>query len=343
MRGEWQKIFPMPYGKSLADAKFLNWNLASIFVDEAVNLPAGSRKNLISRLRAVHKTLAVWCYNPIDNNNFKKEVHDPVMRGEISGEVFVFKLSDNPSLSPEYRIMQEFNYPSGAERTRMIDGEWAANEGLVYPNRFTVWTDINTKGRIRPKPDGDPMWYAAGIDPDDGSGTTAATLFGRWLPTNSSPGGVWAIEEWRNVQSDTKMDGIEKAAGIVEQFTEGRSISSWVIDVAGGDIIPELAKMVQGTVLTSGRPPLKVVDSIKHVQRFFNNEWLWIDPACAYTIEEGLEYRYPDDGNKYGEVKPIKAKDHFMDDMRYLLSKTSPLASAPSAPMAPSPARRVAA
>ena len=344
LQGEWQKVLPMPYGKALADPKFLNWNLASIFVDEAVNMPQGTRKNLISRLRAIENPLAVWCYNPVDNNNFKKEVHDPVERGDMTGRIFVFKLTDNPALPPGYREMQEFNYPSGADRTRMIEGEWAANPSQVYADRFTEWTEINTKGRIRPKPEGDPLWWAAGVDPDDGSGTTAAILFGRWpYVTPEQPGGVWACEEWGNVQADNKMDGIEKSLEIVKQFTTDRSVASWVIDAAGGDMIPEIAKMAQGTVLTSGRPPLSVVDSIKHVQRFFNNGWLWIDPKCTETIAEGSDYRNPEDGNKYGDVKPVKANDHYMDALRYLLSKTAPLSQPVQTPMVPAPAYRRAA
>ena len=39
LHGPAHRIIPMPYGKALADAKFLNWNLASIFVDEAPSMP----------------------------------------------------------------------------------------------------------------------------------------------------------------------------------------------------------------------------------------------------------------------------------------------------------------
>ena len=133
LSGEDQVVVPMPYGKAIADPKFLSWNLASIFVDEANNMPAGSRKNLISRLRAIENPKAIWCYNPIDKNNFKKELYDPIVSGAMEGNVWVFKPSDNPSLPHGYIEMQEWNYPSRADRVRMLEGEWSAMEGLVYP------------------------------------------------------------------------------------------------------------------------------------------------------------------------------------------------------------------
>ena len=121
--GHDQVILPMPYGRALADPKFLNWNLASIFIDEAVNMPAGSRKHIISRLRAIPNPKAIWCYNPIDKNTFKGEVYDPIETGAMGGHVWVFTDTDNPSLPEGYRAMQEWNYPSLAERTRMIEGQ----------------------------------------------------------------------------------------------------------------------------------------------------------------------------------------------------------------------------
>ena len=56
----------------------------------------------------------------------------------LPGRVYIMKLSDNPGLPKGYRAMQEANYPSGADRIRMIEGEWAAQQGLVL--RPTVRT-----------------------------------------------------------------------------------------------------------------------------------------------------------------------------------------------------------
>ena len=211
-------------------------------------------------------------------------------------------------------------------------------EGLVYPERFTKWSELNTSGRIRPKPDGPPEWYAAGVDPDDGAGTTAGVLLAKYKQ------GIWAIEEWCNRQTDRKMDAIERSAAMYTQFAKNRSIQLWVVDVAGGDMIPELARLAHGSVLTSGRPPLPIVPSINHVRRFFNNEWLWVDPACTELIEEGTKYHYSEGGpDRYGDNKPVKENDHFMDALRYVLSQTAPLSTPEQKPtrMRPAPARRI--
>ena len=337
MLGDWQTVLPMPYGKSLADAKFLNWNLASVFIDEAVNMPSGSRKHLISRLRAIPNPKAVWCYNPVDKNNFKQEIFDPVESASMNGHYWIFVDTDNPSLPEGYREMQEWNYPSAADRMRMIEGQWAAMEGIVYPERFRKWDELNPHGRIRPKPTGLPEWYAAGVDPDDGAGTTAAVLLAKYKT------GIWVIEEWYNRQVDRKMDAIARAEAVYSKFTRNRSVQLWVVDVAGGDMIPELARLSHSSVKTSGRPPLPVTPSINHVRRFFNNEWLWIDPVCVNLIDEGSKYHYEEGGpDKYGELKPVKEHDHGLDALRYILSQTSPLSTPkPEARMVPSPARRM--
>ena len=337
MHGSDQVVLPMPYGRALADPKFLNWNLASCFVDEAVNMPAGSRKHLISRLRAIDNPKAIWCYNPIDKNEFKQEVHDPIEAEAMGGHIWVFTASDNPSLPVGYRQMQEWNYPSQAERTRMIEGMWAAMEGLVYPERFTAWSEISPHGRVRPKPEGAPDWFAAGVDPDDGAGTTAAVLLAKYKT------GVWVVGEWGNRQAERKMDAIERAQKVHTVFTKNRSVRLWVVDVAGGDMIPELARLAYGSVTTSGRPPLPVVQSINHVRRFFNNEWLWIDPACTELINEGSKYHYAEGApDRYGDNKPVKENDHYVDALRYVLSQTTPLETVREpVRMVPAPARRI--
>ena len=53
---------------------------------------------------------------------------------------------------------------------------------------------------------------------------------------------------------------------------------------------------------------------------------LWIDPALEHTIDEGGRYHYPENvADRYGDVKPVKKDDHFMDGKRYLVSKVAPL------------------
>ena len=326
LHGPPQRILPMPYGKALADPKFLNWNLASIFIDEAPQMPEGSRRHLVSRLRSGNMLRAVWCYNPVDRNSFKKGIHDPVSRGDIAGKVFRFKLSDNPGLPQGYRAMQEANYPAGADRIRYIEGEWAAQEGLVYDQRFELY-DLNPQGRVRPRPSGDPLWYAAGVDPDDGSGVTAGVLGARYRE------GMWLVDEYRNDRRTNRLTTPEIANELVRKFTRGRSVRMWVIDQAGRDMIPLLSERVAGKVVlsTQGGSPLRVGPSIKKVQRFFDSGWLWIDPKLEHLRDEGSRYHYPDNADsRYGEVKPVKHDDHHPDALRYLVSRVTPFQAAPA-------------
>lgn len=336
--GERQTVLPISYGKGYDEAKFLNWNLASIFVDEAVNMPHHSRQNLISRLRAVPNPLAIWCYNPKDKNKFKASLYDPIADGLLAGNLYEFALVDNPGLPEGYVEMQMANYPDEADRIAMVLGKWAAREGPVYRKRFTDWSEHNPEGRVREAPVGiPPLWYIVGVDPCDvpgGGGTTAATLLACYPETLDNPMGVWQVGEYYWKQSEGYMDGLQSARAIVDDF-ERYSPKLWVVDQAGGDMAPDIAKMVGGEVKSSGRPALPVVESINHVKRFFNNGWLWLDPRCENTIAEGQAYHYPEDAeDKYGDLKPVKDYDHALDAMRYALwniptSVFSPQASLP--------------
>ena len=329
LHGAEQRILPMPYGKATADPKFLNWNLASIFVDEAVNMSAGSRKNLISRLRAIPHPKAVWCYNPIDDNGFKREVHDPVSEDKVPGRVFVFKLSDNPGLSDGYRAMQEANYPDPTDRMRLIEGEWCAASGQVYPGRFNIG---DSRSRIAAAPNTDPVYYFAGVDPDDGSGVTHGLLLGMW------PHGVHVVDEWRNDQTRNPMDAAERAYAVVAALTgQGRrSVRFWVVDANGREFIPELVEAAAGKVTTSDIR-IGVNAGVKHLQRFFNHDWLRVDPRCVELIREGESYRWPDNVETvYGDSKPDKASGggaHGLDGLRYALEKIPPLERAPRRPV----------
>ena len=53
-------------------------------------------------------------------------------------------------------------------------------------------TTSTRQGRVRSRPAGDPLWYAAGVDPDDGSGVTAGVLGARYRE------GMWLVDEYRN-------------------------------------------------------------------------------------------------------------------------------------------------
>ena len=148
------------------------------------------RQRLISRLRSIPQPRAMWSYNPDDANGFKEQLFDPVERGDLSGEIWKFKMSDNPSLPVGYMDMMLGNYPLTHERARYIDGEWATAVGAVYPFRH-LYTELNAEGRVTPPPTGEPLMYIAGVD-WAASTVTCALLLGRWRE------GWWVVDEWRH-------------------------------------------------------------------------------------------------------------------------------------------------
>ena len=319
-------VLPLPFGTGGTSAKWKNWNLASIYVDEAPELPVESRKRLISRLRSIPNPRAIWSYNPDDMNGFKAELFDPVEGGELSGEIWKFRMSDNPGLPAGYLEMMLANYPLAHERARYIDGEWAIAHGAVYPFRHLAM-ELNVEGRVTPPPVGEPLMYITGVDWAV-STVTCALLLGRWRE------GWWVTDEWRHDGARRgEMPTPRQAREMHEHLTAHgtRSIRQWTVDRTAADLLVALAEVAAGEVVPSHGETL---DTVRSTARHFDAHNLHISPTCHHTIHSVEQHRWPVTASYYGTPKPLKdGSEHEAEALRYALCRVAP-------PMPSRPGRR---
>ena len=317
MLGPPHTVLPMPFGTGGMGSKFKQWNLASIYVDEATEMVAMMRQRLISRLRAIPYPRAIWSYNPDDQHGFKADLFDPVERGELSGEIWRFKMSDNPSLPLGYHAMMLANYPLEHERARYIDGDWAVATGAVYPFRH-LSSLLNSEGRVSPPPPGEPLMYIAGVDWAV-STVTCALLRGRWAE------GWWVVDEWRHDGARRgEMPTPLQARQMHQHLTANgtRSVRQWTVDRTAGDLLVALAEVAAGEVVPSQG---ETTDMVRSTARHFDADNLHMAPGCEHTILSVEKHRWPENASYYGTPKPVKdGTEHEAEALRYALCRVAP-------------------
>ena len=180
---------------------------------------------------------------------------------------------------------------SGARRRRLLDGDWSANEGLVYEafgasvaERFT----------------GTAVYAAAGID------------WGWYEPTAVVVGvqddadRIWIVDELY----ETRMD-IDTLARRLEEL-----VRRWNIEIMFADRSrPESIDWLRRRQLSVRPVPAHGVEAgIAQVESRMMCQSLRVLPECRHLMEEALQYRYQPDGHG-----PIQKNDHALDALRYLI------------------------
>lgn len=115
--------------------------IQAAFMDEVALYPKNFFDMVIDRLSAPPRFLIMTC-NPASKSHYLYQ------RWILPGKVnfFPFKLSDNPSLSPEYVDTIRGNH-TGTMYERLIDGEWGgSDDSLVVPeyeeNREEIFKEL---------------------------------------------------------------------------------------------------------------------------------------------------------------------------------------------------------
>lgn len=116
----------------------------SAMFDESALCPESFLNMLFTRLRFAASKLFLLG-NPQGPKHYIKEKW---IDGGLVDQYHRFRLWDNPVLDLEYIEAMQKAY-SGAFRRRMVDGEWAAAEGLIWPYWSKHLPQIPTKTKVR--------------------------------------------------------------------------------------------------------------------------------------------------------------------------------------------------
>ena len=196
---------------------------------------------------------------------------------------------------------------SGVRRRRLLDGDWAAPEGLVYESL--------QENVLRGQPDilpAEPVRALAGID--WGWSNPAAVVVG----AECRDGIVYLVEEVYQVRLATD----ELIARCKEIF--GR----WNVEMCFADKSrPELINEFRRSDINCRKAPnVSLETGIAAVETRLLSGRLKVFEGCKNLIEEGWKYQYGE--RPRGEdAEPLSGHDHAMDAMRYLVTGMDSLGS----------------
>ena len=278
--------------------KIFGMTLAGAFIDEFPKQPEDFVSILHGRC-SVPGAKIVMTANPEGPLHWAKT--DWVDKVEENGYGHLhFKLKDNPTLDEEYltAIRKQF---SGVLEKRMLDGEWAAATGMIYPLFDTAVKSKPRNLRV--------SQYIVSVDVATATVTHA-------LLAAITPGRIWVIDEWRHDGSvDGQMKEEAQVRSIIRRW-QGIRISKWIIDPAANDFQLILKQM--GQVTKHGIND--VLPGIQVVNMWINDGRLGIDRKCRALIREGGSYIWDEKAAERSDDKPVKGKDHGMDALRYLVA-----------------------
>lgn len=227
------------------------------------------------------------------------------------------RLQDNPrmhdgtdwtTLGREY--LETLSTLSGVRRKRLLEGQWAAADGLVYeqfPEHVVVATDasgrsVHAPPLFLPSP---ALRVCASID--WGWSDALACLVG----AESHDGSIRVVEELYT----TKL-ALDQLAARLQVMMKRWGIGQFFCDPSR----PEIIKQMRRWGIPCVPHKVKMIDTgIALVESRLNAGYLKVYSCCVNTIREAGEYEYPKDRAGDRKTVPVDKNNHAMDALRYLI------------------------
>lgn len=188
---------------------------------------------------------------------------------------------------------------TGVQRKRLLEGVWAAAEGIVYPE--FVPEMIRTQ-------DVDGWTTSLAVDVGSNNPTAILTIH------EAGDERVHVSREVyrRNLTATQILDAIKDEADRSKPYRI-------LIDPSAKGYIDDLRLAGYPAVQASNDVLIGIQRVKAQLQRGFS-----IDPSCVNTIDEFGLYAYPDNP-KIETDKPTKEHDHAMDTLRYFCMRSAPI------------------
>ncbi|MGV8846384.1 PBSX family phage terminase large subunit [Tessaracoccus sp.] len=294
------------------------------YVDEVTTIPKDFFTQLLGRMSPPGARM-FGTTNPDGPKHWlKKDYLDRVGKGLDNWRTFHFNLTDNPSLSEDYKssIMAEY---TGLWYKRFIQGLWVQAEGAI----FDSWDELEHVVTPDMIPAMDAV-MALGVD----YGTTNATS-GMLLGMAQEK--LWLLDEWApKAEAGHSLTDAEQSASLRKWLPARRPGSgpdyapgadwrtpSWVyVDPAAASFRLQLYSDGMGNVAPAWNdvlPGIRLMSSLMATKR------LKVSTACRNFLEEVPGYAWDPKATEEGEDAPIKANDHFLDGARYAIMSTTPM------------------
>lgn len=305
---------------SRSEEKIRGSTVELAYVDEATLLPPGFWEMLVSRLRVAGARLLATT-NPGSTRHWLR-LEWILAAASKNMLVFHFTMDDNPQYfpggdpGPEYIRDMKASY-TGVFYDRMIKGLWTNAEGAV----FDSWDE---KKHVIPHASLPRMERILGAGVDYGTtNATAALMLGIGVDRR-----LYVIDEWRH---DARANQVRITNGAIVKGITGwldqaslpdgsRPAPEWIIlDPSAASLRVEMFEQGMVNVMSGNNDVLYGIQTVSSVLQAGN---LIVSDRCTGLIGEMTEYRWDEKATENGEDKPIKALDHSVDALRYVVTTT---------------------
>ena len=330
------------FNDAQAQTKIQGLTLAGALLDEAATIPESAFTMLVSRLSVPGARLFLTC-NPegpehwlkrkwldrarlwIDKNGVRHEQDD---KNTLNLYRVTFILDDNTWLvnnNPQYITELKKQY-TGLYYRRMIESEWVAAEGAVYPmwdpdKHVVDWTQLPPMSRI------------LGVGCDYGT-TNASTGIMLGLHELKDQYGritghdLYVLDEFRY---DSRAGNPRITdSDLSQRFRhwldkphlpyETALQPEWIfVDPAAASYKVQLA---QDGIRNLADGENNVSYGISRVATLLDTGKLHVSDKCKGLIEEFPGYSWDPKASDNGVDKPIKQADHSLDGLRYVVATT---------------------
>lgn len=280
-----------------AENKIRGGTYAGVYCDEITLYPESFFRMLLSRLRVKGSKL-FGTTNPDSPYHWFKEFF--LDNKELDLINFHFTMEDNPNLDPVYIENMKKEY-TGLWYKRFILGLWVMAAGIVYETYNEIKNKILDIPKVFDK-------YYVTMD----YGTNNPCVF---LLIGKLGNKYYLIKEfYHEGRKQGQVTDSYYAKKLIE-FTQGYKITQYFLDPSASSFKVELR---QNNIITTDAEN-SVIDGIRKVSTFFDNERLFIHNSCSNTLKELSSYIWDEKAGKKGEDKPVKANDHCLDALRYCI------------------------
>jgi PBSX family phage terminase large subunit len=310
-----------------AQEKIRGLTLAGAYVDEVSIIPESFWAMLLTRL-SIDGAKLFGTTNPDGPTHWllKNYLAKASLHIDLDGKLrrhdgdrrldlhrFSFRLADNPNLPPKYvaELAKEF---TGLWYLRFIEGRWVLAEGAIF-DMF----DPEPGGRhvVETLPVPIEQWWVA-VD----YGTTnpfVALLLGLGVDDR-----IYVAREWRWDSVDQRkqltdatysthlrdwLDGLMWPPG-----QDRHAVERIIVDPSAASFIAQL--WMDGWDGVRGANN-EVLDGIRNIASLLANDRLKIHQSCTGLLDEMVGYVWDPKATEKGEEKPLKARDHGPDALRY--------------------------
>jgi PBSX family phage terminase large subunit len=318
------------------EQKIRSLNLGLVHLEEVSGIKKSIYTQILSRMRDpfTKNKAVIVCSNPsntwikdefVDNEDRKNPSHPQHANYNPYIRTFIWKTALNTYLPPNFIEMNTKNRPEWY-RKKYFEGDFSFNSGMVYPEIHSTFIDPYPVNPEKTDRFGIPKDFERVVALDFGIRNETAVLFGAINPKE----GELIIYNEYYVREKTLPQHAAALKPLINEIQSGL-LRFMVIDPAcknrmndvinGKSIISHFQEY--GLYFHPGNNNIEY--GLAKVSSYIELRKLKIYKTCFNTIKEGIGYLYPevdmDNAEENADEKPIKAQDHLMDALKYMVAR----------------------